>query len=79
MSKNTLAVQLGPTFARCEITALMVVSYATLPYWALGGGGGMRACMAAALPAVTAPGAAYIAWRVWVEPPGESRGWVGLN
>ena len=76
VAKNTLAVQLGRTFARCEITALMLVAYATLPYWAIskrgGGGGSMATYMAAALPAITAPGAANIARRVWMEPPGKS-------
>ncbi len=64
-NKRTLAARLGLTFARWEITLLIVAAHAAGSYWFAHGW--ERAFM---LPLVTLPLGFFITWRVLVEAPG---------
>ena len=75
--KNTLCVLLGERFGRWEITFLLAAPFTLLPYWAWEGARRLEVTMfpslAAALPAATAPLAAWVggeAWRLGVGDAG---------
>lgn len=67
--KNTLCVLLGEGFGRWEITFLVFAPFLLLPYWAWEGarrlGVSMFPSVASALPAATAPLAAWVAREAW--------------
>lgn len=67
--KNTLCVLLGEGFGRWEITFLVFAPFALQPYWAWEGarrlGVTMFPSVASALPAATAPLAAWVARETW--------------
>ena len=65
--KRTLAVRFGATFARVEITALVVMAQLLGIYWWLGG-----FPAALALPLCSAPLGLVLVARIWREPPGPS-------
>jgi 1,4-dihydroxy-2-naphthoate octaprenyltransferase len=63
--KRTLAVRFGETFARVEITLLIVIAYAVGLYWQDAG-----LSRAFTLPMAVLPLGAFIILRVWMTPPG---------
>ena len=67
--KNTLCVLLGEGFGRWEITFLVFAPFLLQPYWAWEGarrlGVSMFPSVASALPAATAPLAAWVARETW--------------
>jgi 1,4-dihydroxy-2-naphthoate polyprenyltransferase len=63
--KRTLAVRFGQTFARVEITLLIVCAYATGLYWWESG-----LTRAFSLPLAVLPLGAFIVLRVWMTSPG---------
>jgi 1,4-dihydroxy-2-naphthoate octaprenyltransferase len=63
--KRTLAVRFGKTFVRCEIAALLISTYALLPYWWMAG-----FHFAAVLPLLLLPIAARLIFNIFRTEPG---------
>ncbi|MDZ4286697.1 MAG: 1,4-dihydroxy-2-naphthoate octaprenyltransferase [Prosthecobacter sp.] len=63
--KRTLAVRLGPTFARCEITLLILLAHGAGVYWWREGFHD-----ALTLPLAVVPVGLFLVVRVWLTPPG---------
>jgi 1,4-dihydroxy-2-naphthoate polyprenyltransferase len=64
--KRTLAVRFGKTFARWEISLLVLASYAVLGFWC------GHAWVGWKLPLLSVPLAGFVLWAVWTRKPSPS-------